>query len=401
MTANPADVAALHNAQSPAHDAPTEEAARPRVLIVFGGRSGEHEISCATAAGIMRAIDRDRWDVVPVGITRDGEWVRVEDDPSLFELRDGHGQSVHAGDTRVTLTQGGAHLLEMTYAIGADGDLGEAIGLADLGAIDVVLPLLHGPYGEDGTIQGLLEMADLRYVGCGVTSSAICMDKHLTKTTLAAAGIEVGRWELVTPRQWALEPDKCLDRVADLGLPVFVKPCRAGSSLGITRVDDPAQLAHAIKEAQGHDPRVIVEAALVGREVECGVLEGLPGQAPRTAPLGEIVIEEGAFYDYESKYVATDAVGLVCPADIDPADSDRIRDIAARAFDALECEGLARVDFFYNDHTGAIAVNEVNTMPGFTPYSMFPQMWAAAGVAYPDLVDALLSSAMSRNLGLR
>lgn len=371
------------------------DAPRPRVLVVFGGRSGEHEISCATAAGVLRAIDRAQWDVLPIGITRDGEWVRVPDDPALFELRDGHGQSVRPGDTRITLTRG--HVLETT--LGVDGG---AAGVTDLGAVDVVLPLLHGPYGEDGTIQGLFEMADVRYVGCGVTSSAVSMDKHLTKTVLAAAGIEVGRWTLITALQWESDRAACERRVAELGYPVFVKPCRAGSSIGISRVERPEELATAVKEAANHDPRVIVEARLTGREVECGVLGGRGASgAPRTAPLGEIVVPEGGFYDYEAKYFDTDAVGLVCPADLPEADAARIRGVAARVFDALECEGLARVDFFYDPDSGAVTVNEVNTMPGFTPFSMFPQMWAQAGMPYAGLLDDLLREALARPLGLR
>ncbi|WP_312349350.1 D-alanine--D-alanine ligase family protein [Actinomyces sp.] len=374
---------------------------RPHVLIVFGGRSGEHEISCATAAGILRAIDRTKWDVLPIGITKDGEWVRVPDDPSLFELRDGKGQSVQAGDTRVTLTEGGARLLEVSYGRAADGGLGEAGDVTDLGPVDVVLPLLHGPYGEDGTIQGLFEMANVRYVGCGVAASAISMDKHLTKTVLKAAGIEVGRWELITPRQWDVDPQGCRERVAALGFPVFVKPCRAGSSIGISRVDSVEELSVAIKEARNSDPRVIVEAAVVGREIECGVLQGRGDQPPRTAPLGEIVLSEGAFYDYDSKYIDTEAVGLVCPADVPEADAARLHEAAARTFEALECEGLARVDFFYVPDTHEVIVNEVNTMPGFTPYSMFPLMWAQAGIEYADLVDELLEGALQRDLGLR
>lgn len=374
---------------------------RPRVLIVFGGRSGEHEISCATAAGILRAIDRTKWDVLPIGITKDGEWVRVPDDPSLFELRDGRGQSVQAGDTRVTLTEGGARLLEVSYGLGPDGRLGDATSVADLGGVDVVLPLLHGPYGEDGTIQGLFEMADVRYVGCGVAASAISMDKHLTKTVLQAAGIEVGRWELITPRQWDVDPQGCRERVAALGFPVFVKPCRAGSSIGISRVDSVEELSVAIKEARNNDPRVIVEAAVTGREIECGVLQGRGDRPPRTAPLGEIVLSEGAFYDYDSKYIDTEAVGLVCPADVPEADAARLHEAAARTFEALECEGLARVDFFYVPDTHEVIVNEVNTMPGFTPYSMFPLMWAQAGIEYADLVDELLEGALERDLGLR
>ena len=373
---------------------------RPRVLIVFGGRSSEHEVSCATAAGILRAIDRDKWDVVPLGITKDGQWVPASDDPALLEFKDGKGQSVEAGTTRVALTPGGGNLVELSY----DGDPADpgarVVGARDLGRVDIVLPLLHGPYGEDGTIQGLLEMAEVRYVGCGVASSAVSMDKHLTKVVLAGAGIDVGRWELITPLQWEADQGACLERAAALGFPVFVKPCRAGSSVGISKVESPEGLAVAVKEAQNHDPRVIVEAGVVGREVECGVLGGRSDWRSATAPLGEIEVPDGEFYDYEHKYV-DDVVGLVCPAEVAPAYEERVRETALRAFDALECEGLARVDFFLDEDSGTVLVNEVNTMPGFTPISMFPQMWAAAGVDYPSLIDALLEEAAARTVGLR
>ena len=373
---------------------------RPRVLIVFGGRSSEHEVSCATAAGILRAIDRDKWDVVPLGITKDGQWVPASDDPALLEFKDGKGQSVEAGATRVALTPGGGSLVELSY----DGDPADpgarVVGARDLGRVDVVLPLLHGPYGEDGTIQGLLEMAEVRYVGCGVASSAVSMDKHLTKVVLAGAGIDVGRWELITPLQWAADQGACLERAAALGFPVFVKPCRAGSSVGISKVESREGLAVAVKEAQNHDPRVIVEAGVVGREVECGVLGGRSDWRSATAPLGEIEVPDGEFYDYEHKYV-DDVVGLVCPAEVAPAYEERVRETALRAFDALECEGLARVDFFLDEDSGTVLVNEVNTMPGFTPISMFPQMWAAAGVDYPSLIDALLEEAAARTVDLR
>ncbi|WP_022868231.1 D-alanine--D-alanine ligase family protein [Schaalia vaccimaxillae] len=377
------------------------QATRPRVLIVFGGRSGEHEVSCATAAGILRAIDRTKWDVLPLGITRDGQWVRVEDDPQAFEFRNGRGQSVQAGATRVALTPGGGSMIEFTYEGDPESPESRIVGAEDLGRIDIVLPLLHGPYGEDGTIQGLFEMADVRYVGCGVTSSAICMDKHLTKTVLAAAGINVGHWELITPSQWELDPQECVDRAAGLGFPVFVKPCRAGSSIGISRVDEAEGLATAIKEARNHDPRVIVEAGVSGREIECGVIGGRDGWQSATAPLGEIEVPEGEFYDYELKYVDTEAIGLVCPADLPQDAATAIRRTALAAFEALECEGLARVDFFYDEETGTILINEVNTMPGFTPISMYPQMWDRGGLDYPRLLDALLEEAASRDLGLR
>lgn len=377
---------------------PMTSPSKRRVLIIFGGRSGEHEVSCATAAGILRAIDRSKWDVLPVGITPDGQWVRVADDPAPLEFVDGKGQSVKVKNSRVVLAPGAASLLDVTYE---DETPGSAIThVEDLGHVDVIFPLLHGPYGEDGTIQGLFEMANVRYVGCGVASSAACMDKHLTKTLLGAAGIDVGAWELVTPLEWSENPEAVEARIARLGYPVFVKPCRAGSSLGITKVESPQGLGEAIVRAHEADPRVIVEATLTGREIECGVLASVNSH-PRTAPLGEIEVPEGEFYDYTLKYVDTEAIGLVCPARVQPADEARIREIAARVFDVLQCEGLARVDFFYDEDSARIVVNEVNTMPGFTPISMFPQMWAAGGLDYTSLIDVLLEEALSRKLALR
>ncbi|MCD4549603.1 D-alanine--D-alanine ligase family protein [Schaalia sp. lx-260] len=367
---------------------------RPRVLVVMGGRSSEHEISCATAAGILRAIDRTMWDVIPIGITPDGQWVRVADDPQALEFHEGRGQSIQASESSVMLVPGTRCLIEVTRS--KDG-----MQVSDLGNVDVVFPLLHGPYGEDGTIQGLFEMSGVPYVGCGVNSSAISMDKHLTKTVLAAAGIDVGRWELVTMRQWNEDPHECSKRIDALGYPVFVKPCRAGSSIGITRVDKPADLAAAIKEAGNNDPRIIVEARTPGREIECGVLARSWGSAPQASPLGEIVVPEGQFYDFALKYFDTEGVSLTCPADVEPQVAERIQEIAVRAFDTLECEGLARVDFFYDPQTGSIVVNEVNTMPGFTPFSMYPHMWAKAGIDYTQLLNEVLNEALSRPSGLR
>ncbi|WP_026460099.1 D-alanine--D-alanine ligase family protein [Schaalia suimastitidis] len=367
---------------------------RPRVLVIMGGRSSEHQISCATAAGILRSLDRTKWDVLPIGITEDGQWVPVDDDPAALEFKDGKGQSIHAGNETVMLQPGTRRLLRIS--VGDDG----ARTVSDLGDVDVVLPLLHGPYGEDGTIQGLFEMSDVPYVGCGVTSSAVSMDKHLTKTILAAAGIDVGSWELVTARQWQEDPEACAERIGRLGYPVFVKPCRAGSSIGISRVDAPEQLAAAMKEAANNDPRIIVESLCEGREIECGVL-ARAGQRPEASILGEIVVPEGEFYDYQLKYFDTDGVSLTIPADVDEAVAKQIRNVALEAFEALECEGLARVDFFHNPRTGSVVVNEVNTLPGFTPFSMYPQMWAAAGVSYAELLDALLGEALARPSGLR
>jgi D-alanine-D-alanine ligase len=265
--------------------------------------------------------------------------------------------------------------------------------------VDVVFPVLHGPWGEDGTIQGLLELAGIPYVGSGVFASAAAMDKGHMKAVLRGAGLAVGPYELVTPMQWGSDPDAVLRRLAHLGMPAFVKPARAGSSVGITRVTDPAEFPGAIEEARRHDPRVVVESGFLGvREVECGVLDG--PQGPRASVCAEIVVRPGhAFYDFEAKYLE-DAVDLVVPADLPEGVSDEVRRQAVAAFEALTCEGLARVDFFVTG-SGEVILNEVNTMPGFTSISMFPRMWQATGVVYSELIDHLIRDALRRGTGLR
>ena len=365
---------------------------RTRVAVVFGGRSAEHGISCSTAAGVLTAIDRERYDVLPIGITRTGQWVLAPDDSRLLA---GGRAEITAGDGQVLLPLG-------------DGGNGGELLLAErgkvpaaLGEVDVVLPLLHGPYGEDGTVQGLLEMAGVRYVGSGVLASAVGMDKHYMKVVLAGHGLPVGPYVTVTPRRWRTDRATVLDAVASLTFPVFVKPARGGSSLGITRVERPEDVPAAVATAQEHDPKVIVEAGLSGRELECAVLQGRGDDGPRTAAPGEIVVDgdPGVFYDYESKYFTQDGVTLSCPAELPAEDRRGVQDMAAAAFEALGCEGLARVDFFYD--AGRIVVNEVNTMPGFTPYSMYPTMWERSGLSYPELVDELIQLALERPPGLR
>ncbi|MFL6169995.1 MAG: D-alanine--D-alanine ligase family protein, partial [Ornithinibacter sp.] len=276
------------------------------------------------------------------------------------------------------------------------GDLPE-----ELGRVDVVLPVLHGPFGEDGTIQGLLELADVRYVGSGVTASAAMMDKHVMKVVLASAGLPVGPYTVITDKEWRRDKAAAMDAVHALSWPVFVKPARAGSSMGITKVSESAALEAAIEAAREHDPKVVVEAAVFGREIECGVLEGHGTDPTRTSELGEcIVVQNHEFYDYEAKYLAAGDVRLETPADVPAGLAEVIRDMAARAFDVAGCEGLARVDFFLTD-TGDVLVNEVNTMPGFTPHSMYPRMWAATGLSYPELIDELVALALERRTGLR
>src|SRR6476469_5930058 len=365
---------------------------KPRVAVVFGGRSSAHAGSCMTAAGVLRAIDRDRYDVVPVGIARDGRWVLAADDPAALEAHGAELPSVDESGPGVVVP---TSTLDRSLTVQRPGEVPST-----LGDVDVVLPLLHGPFGEDGTIQGLLELGDVPYVGSGVLASAAGMDKHYMKVLLAGHGLEVGPYVVITPRQWTTDPAAALDAVAALGLPVFVKPARGGSSMGITKVTDAAQLTDAIEDARRHDPKVVVEAAVVGRELECGVLQDLDG-TPRASELGEVEVVAGHdFYDFAAKYVDEGDVRLPCPAAVPPSVRSRVQEVALRAFEVMGCEGLSRVDVFWTTDD-RVVVNEINTMPGFTPHSMYPRLWAESGVDYPAPVDRLLQLALNRPTGLR
>ncbi|MGY4643056.1 D-alanine--D-alanine ligase family protein [Cellulomonas sp. URHB0016] len=372
----------------------TPRSARPRVMVLFGGRSGEHSISCATAGGVLRAIDRDRYDVLAVGITPAGRWVLAEDDPDRWAIVDGRLPQVEDTAAHVLLPQA---VDDRDVLVLEQGVLPRSVG-----EVDVVFPLLHGPFGEDGTLQGLLELADVPYVGAGVLASAVGMDKHMMKLVLAGHGLPVGPFEVIRPGELDRDPEGVIARVKALGLPLFVKPARGGSSLGITRVDDLADLTAAVDAARVHDPKVVVEAAIVGREVECGVLGGRTGERPRASLPGEIVVTDPrhTFYDFEAKYLDEDGVTLACPADLAPDVVADVQEAAVRSFEAVGCEGIARVDVFVTPE-GRVVVNEINTMPGFTPYSMYPRMWQASGVTYAELVDELIALALARPTGLR
>ncbi len=366
---------------------------RPRVAVVFGGRSSEHAVSCATAAGVLRAIDRDAYDVIPIGITREGQWVLAADEPSRFELTPGHVPEVTAEAAHVVLPMS---TQETTLTV-----LEPGVAPRALGEVDVVFPLLHGPFGEDGTLQGLLELSDVRYVGSGVLASAAGMDKHYMKLVFTGHGLPVGPYAVITDRAWGADRAAALASCARLAYPLFVKPARAGSSMGITKVDRPDDLEAAVETAREHDPKVVVEQGIRGREIECAVLQGRGTDAPRTSQVAEVAVHSNhAFYDFEAKYLAEADVDLSCPADVPAAVSAEVRRLAGLAFESLGCEGLARVDCFYTDD-GGVVVNEINTMPGFTPHSMYPQMWAASGLAYPDLIDELIALALERRVGLR
>jgi D-alanine-D-alanine ligase len=366
---------------------------KPVVAIVFGGRSSEHAVSCSTAAGVMQAIDRDVYEVLPIGIAKDGRWVVASGDTGALELSPGHVPEVDGSGAAVLVPLSTS---ERSLRVLEPGALPRA-----LSEVDVVFPLLHGPFGEDGTVQGLLELADIRYVGSGVLASAVMMDKHYMKVVFAGHGLAVGPYLVITDRDWRRDPAASMDAVASLGWPVFVKPARAGSSLGITKVSGPEGLREAIEFARVHDPKVVVEAGIVGREFECGVLEGRDGAPARTSQVGEIQVLHGHdFYDFDAKYLAESDVELTCPAKVPDHVGAEIRRVAVAAFEAAGCEGLARVDCFYTEH-GEVILNEINTMPGFTPQSMYPRMWAASGLDYPDLIDELIQLALARRTGLR
>jgi D-alanine-D-alanine ligase len=361
-----------------------------RVAVVFGGRSAEHSISCVSAGSVMAALDPERYEVVPVGIATDGRWVLADPDQRLA-ITDGKLPEV-VGGTAVSLVGDpagrGLAVLEPSAAVGPA-----------LTEVDVVFPVLHGAYGEDGTIQGLLEMAGLPYVGSGVFASAASMDKEFTKKLLAAAGLPQGEHVVLRDAAGAVSADPALldDAARErLGLPVFVKPARAGSSIGITRVTDWAQFPAAVAEAAAVDPKVLVEAAVPGREIECGVLAGPDGRPEASLP-AEIRLRPGVdWYDFAAKYL-DDAADFDIPAALSPGQTEAVQEAARRAYLALDCRGLARVDFFLGtapDGSDRLVINEVNTMPGFTPISMFARMWAATGVDFADLVDRLVTGAL-------
>lgn len=370
---------------------------KPRVAVVFGGRSSEHAISVVTAGAVLAAIDRTKYDVLPIGITTDGRWALTADDPERMAIADRALPSVEqlaqSPDGTVVLPVDPSSR-EIVYS--EPGTVPKA-----LGEVDVVFPVLHGPYGEDGTLQGMLELSGIPYVGAGVLASAVGQDKEYMKRVFISFGLPVGPYEVIRPREWRTDPaaarKKIVDFAGEHGWPLFVKPARGGSSVGITKVDGLSGLDEAVAEAQRHDPKVIVESLLRGREIECGVLEFEDG--PRASVPAEIPpVTAHDFYDFEAKYIDS-ATGLV-PAPLTPEETAKVQELAIRAFDSHSCEGLVRADFFLCED-GEFVINEINTMPGFTPISMYPRMWQETGVSYPELIDTLVQAALRRSTGLR
>lgn len=335
---------------------------------------------------MLRAIDRDRYRVIPVGITRDGVFVLEDDDPDKFALDAAHLPEVVDNGTRVLWPEGGADRALRVRR--ADGQV------EDLGALDAVLPILHGVHGEDGTVQGFFDTLGIPYAGGGVLDSALCMDKHFMKVVLEAAGVPVSPWVTVTRARWASDPEGVRADAAKVGEPTFVKPARAGSSVGVSKVHDASELDAALQLAFAEDDKALIESAIVGREVEVAILEGRDGSGPRASLPGEIVLTTREFYDFEGKYLGGDGAEVVCPADLTEAETAAIQEMGVRAFEAVGGRGLARVDMFLT--SDGLYVNELNTMPGFTPISMFPKCWIASGMTYAELISELVDTALER-----
>ena len=353
---------------------------RRRIVVVFGGRSAEHEISCISARSVMDALDRDRFDVVAVGITKQGTWHLMPGPPAL-PSETGRMPEVTAGAGAAVVLSGESASREL---VGADGSRAP---------IDVVLPVLHGPMGEDGAVQGMFELADVPYVGAGVLGSAIGMDKAIQKVLFSAAGLPVGPWEAVRETEWHEDHDGVSARVAALGFPVFAKPATLGSSVGISKVHEAGELDEAMDEAFRFARKAVVEQGFEGaREIECAVLGN---DDPVASVCGEIVPTGHEFYDYSSKYLDEDGARLEVPADLGPQVQSRVQRMAVVAFQAVECWGMARVDFFLRGEE--LFINEINTIPGFTEISMYPKLWEASGLAYGELIERLIDLAVERH----
>ena len=376
-----------------------------RVGILFGGRSGEHEVSLLSAASVLQAIDKNKYDVVPIGISKQGQWLTDAHAERLLhgENAPESGRHLRAGDPEATP---GAAVLAKGEAVIVP-PVPQSHGLVPFESaapagqkpidVDVIFPVLHGTFGEDGTIQGLFELADMPYVGAGVLGSAAGMDKDIMKHLFAGAGLEIVKHVTILRSQWEKEPKKVTKLVeSKLKYPVFVKPANLGSSVGISKVHDRKELAPAIVSAAGYDRKIVIEEGVGGkkrkaRELECAVLGN---DEPRASVVGEI-IPGAEFYDYNAKYIDEGSQPVI-PASIGKKQMKQVQEMAVRAFKAVDCSGLARVDFLMEPKSGKIYINEINTMPGFTSISMYPKMWAASGLPYPELIDRLIQLGLER-----
>jgi len=354
--------------------------AKIRVAVLFGGRSGEHEVSLASARSVMDALDKSRYEIYPVGIDRSGRWIAQGDPMALLAAgEDGLALPGELANHDLPAVQGGRELVPGTAN-------------AHFPVVDVVIPVLHGTYGEDGTVQGLLELADLAYVGAGVLGSAVGMDKIVQKAVLKAHGLPIVDYVPVLRSSWLSEPDRVLAEIeARLAYPVFTKPANAGSSVGVAKAHNREELRQGLDLAARFDRKVLVEAGIDAREIECSVL----GNDDPIASLPGEVIPSNEFYDYSAKYL-DNASGLEIPARLSEEQTCEVQSLAIRAFTAIDCAGMARVDFFLDRLSSALYVNELNTIPGFTEISMYPKLWAASGLPYPQLLDRLIELAIER-----
>jgi D-alanine-D-alanine ligase len=365
---------------------PAPEATPPRrirVAVLFGGQSQEHAVSLASATSVMRALDPAKYDVVPVGITREGRWLAAGD--PMRQLRGGSPESESVEESMALATQA------------APGSNSVEVAGHALGTVDVVFPVLHGPFGEDGTIQGMLELAGIPYVGSGVLGSALGMDKIAMKAVFESYGLPVGPYIAVSRHEWERAPAAVQGR-AEMALtyPMFAKPANMGSSVGISKIHGPEEFARAVNRAARFDRRILIEQGLEGREIECSVLGN---DEPRASVCGEIRPRR-EFYDFRAKYL-DDSSDLIIPADLPPDVSERVRAFAVAAFQAVDAAGLARVDFFVRRGDNAVFLNEINTIPGFTAISMYPKLWEASGLSYPALVARLIELALARHADRR
>ena len=354
-----------------------------RVGIIFGGRSGEHEVSFCSASSIIKAIEKDKYIIVPIGITKEGRWISPQD--SELALQSG---KIEGKNTVILLNDSFSKSL---VCIDNNQKLDKSSALEKL---DVIFPILHGPYGEDGTIQGLLELANIPYVGAGVASSAISMDKDLMRTIFQQKGLPILKWITIKRKEWQKDKEKILSLIRDgFEYPLFAKPANLGSSVGITKVHKKEELEKAIDLASSYDRKILIEEGLEEvREIECGVLGN---DEPQASVVGEVK-PAGEFYDYDSKYI-NEGTQLIIPADLSDEVSQEVQEIALRAFKAVDSAGMARVDFFVSKKENKIYLNEINTIPGFTSVSMYPRLWEASGIPYPELIDRLIQLALERH----
>lgn len=366
----------------------TEKQRKIRVGLIYGGRSGEHEVSLASANSVSASLDKEKYEVVPLAITKSGTWLLGTEPGQLIAAAQQAAETVEVTPQTTAVTLTGDPNVRGLIPVQSSSDLGNQ------GALDVIFPVMHGTYGEDGSLQGLLDMANIPYVGCGVLGAALGMDKEKMKMIFQTIGLPIVEYLVFKRNEWERAPEKILDRVEQrVGYPNFVKPANLGSSVGINKAHDRQELEHAIKVAAEFDRKIVVEHGINCREFECAVLGN---DEPLASVVGEIV-SSNEFYDYRAKYIDGKSLAIIPADSISQETAEEIRRLAIVAFSALDLNGLARVDFFQEKETGKVYINEVNTMPGFTEISMYPKLWEASGLPYPQLLDRLIELAIERH----